>query len=360
MAQCIPVTAELFDIFRLFVYIGTLQNTWSDPYLNSDIILFFPTVYWRRHPLQNDRENAYNKQVFSNCSLLSKQLCMGLYKQLTVKHRYIMKLKIRTLLAAILSLSCLTALSEEELTARQIIEKQKTRQACDTEYGQELMMIQHLDSDTREKREVRRYAKKSEGLSRALIAFCAPKDIEGTAILTWEQDDRDDDQWIYLPASGSMQRIGSSSRKNYFMGTDFTYEDIQPEEVDQFTYTVVQTDVIQIDEKDCECWRIEVVPANTEIKKKSGYSKRLLWIEKERFITPKIEFYDRRKRLIKTQQSFEFEHIEGTIWRPRKVQMSNPSKSSQTLALTTLRKINEPIDDDVFTERFVLSGKYND
>jgi hypothetical protein len=264
----------------------------------------------------------------------------------------------RILLTSILFFFSLTALYAEELTGRQIIEKQRTLQACDTEYGEELMMIKNLKSNAQEKREVRRYAKKVDGLGRVLVAFVAPDDIAGTAILTWEQTDRDDDQWMYLPASGKMQRVGSSSRKNYFMGTDFTYEDIQPDEIDHFTYSVIRTDMFQIDEKKCECWVIEVVPSTAETKKKSGYSKRLLWIDKERFVTPKIEFYDRRDRLLKTQQSFEFQQIEGTIWRPRKVMMSNPSKSSQTLALTKAREINQPIADDVFTERFVLSGKY--
>jgi hypothetical protein len=73
-----------------------------------------------------------------------------------------------------------------------------------------------------------------------------------------------------------------------------------------------------------------------------------------------MEFYDRRNRLIKTQSFFEFEKLEGTVWRPKKIMMDNSSKSSQTLALTKVREINQPIADDVFTERFVLSGKHTD
>lgn len=266
----------------------------------------------------------------------------------------------RTLLALILFFFGLTAFSAEEWTGRRIIEEQKKRQACDTEYGEELMMIKDLKFATHEKREIRRYAKKSDGLSRVLVAFVAPEDIAGTAILTWEQNDRDDDQWMYLPATGKMQRIGSSSRKNYFMGTDFTYEDIQPDDMDRFTYNLIKTDMVQVDGGDCECWVIEVVPATAEIRKKSSYSKRRLWVDKQRFVTPKIEFYGRRERLLKTQESFEFEHIAGTIWRPEKIMMNNPSKSSQTLALTKLRKINQPIADTVFTERFVLNEKFTD
>jgi outer membrane lipoprotein-sorting protein len=245
-----------------------------------------------------------------------------------------------------------------EMTGREIMEKQEDLQHVDTEYGEEIMLLQDIGSGTNEKRNARRYGKDNEeGLGRSLFAFLSPADIAGTAVLTWEQT-TEDDQWLYMPATKKMQRIASGSKKNYFMGTDFTYEDMEPEDIDNFNYTVLRTETLNVDDQDCPCWVIESVPANTEKKRESGYSKRLMWIDQKRFVTLKVEFFDRRRRLIKTQIVSEVEHIEGTVWRAKKTLMDNVSKEHKTLSLVTARKVNEPIEDDVFTERFILNGKH--
>ncbi len=253
---------------------------------------------------------------------------------------------------------CAATLVAEEMTGRQIMEKQEDLQKVDSEYGEELMLIKDMKSGSQEKREARRYAKDTpEGLGRSMFAFLSPADIAGTAVLTWEQES-DDDQWLYMPATKKMQRIASGSKKNYFMGTDFTYEDMEPEDVENFNYTVLRTETLSVDGKDCPCWVIESVPANAEKKKKSGYAKRLMWIDQDRYVTLKAEFFDRRRRLIKTQTIFEISNVTGTVWRAKKTLMDNTSKSSQTLTMVTTRKVNNPMDDEVFTERFILTGKH--
>ncbi len=255
-------------------------------------------------------------------------------------------------------LSCTTILVAEELTGKQIIEKQEELQKVDSEYGEELMLIKDMKAGSQEKRQARRYGKETaEGLGRALFAFLSPADIAGTAVLTWEQEEKDD-QWLYMPATKKMQRIASGSKKTYFMGTDFTYEDMEGEDIDNFNYKVLKTESLTVDRKKWSCWVIESVPANSQKKRESSYSKRVMWVDQKTFVTLKIEFFDRRKRLMKTQTVFELENVTGTVWRAKKTMMSNRSKKSQTLTMVTKRKVNEPMADEIFTERFVLTGKH--
>jgi hypothetical protein len=251
-----------------------------------------------------------------------------------------------------------TTLFAEEMTGKQIMKKQEDLQKVDSEYGEELMLIKDMKAGSQEKREARRYGKDNEdGFSRSMFAFLSPADIAGTAVLTWEQEG-EDDQWLYMPATKKMQRIASGSKKNYFMGTDFTYEDMEGEDIDNFNYTVLKTETLTVDGKEWPCWVIEAIPANDEKKKESGYSKRIMWIDQKTFVTLKVEFFDRRRRLIKTQTVFEIENITGTVYRAKKTMMDNTSKKSQTLTMVTTRKVNEPMDDEVFTERFILTGKH--
>lgn len=251
-------------------------------------------------------------------------------------------------------------LEAAEMTGKQVMEKQKELHKVKTEFGAEVMVLVDKDNN-QERRQVRRHAKEMEkDVNRYLVSFLSPGDVKGTALLTWEQKGRENDQWLYLPAQKKMQRIAKGSKKNYFMGTDFTYEDMEPEDIENFNYTILRTEKFKHDEKEYDCYVIEAVPANDEKKRESGYSKRIMWIETKLLITLKAEFYDRRDRLQKTQTSHEFTNIAGTVWRPKKTLMNHHEKSHKTLTGVTARKINEAIDDAVFTERFILSGKHTE
>lgn len=259
-----------------------------------------------------------------------------------------------------LTIGCAATLVAEELNGRKIMEAQKEKQKVSTEYGEEIMLLKDLKAGTQEQRTARRHSTENEaGMSRSLFVFLSPANIAGTAILTWEQE-KDDDQWLYMPATKKMQRIASGSKKNYFMGTDFTYEDMEPEDIGNFNYTVLRTETIPLDGKEWLCWVIDAEPANEQKTRESAYSKRTLWVAQDAFITLKAEFYDKRGRLVKTQTIYELENVAGTVWRPKKTMMDNVSKSSQTLTMVSNRKINEPIADDVFTERFILSGRHTE
>lgn len=243
----------------------------------------------------------------------------------------------------------------EELTGRQVMEKQKKLHEVETEYGEEVMLLVDVKSGAKEKREVKRFAKKMKnGFNRYLVVFTVPADIKGTALLIHEYD-TEDDQWIYMPATKKMQRIAKASKKSYFMGTDFTYEDMEPEEIENFDYKILRMEIVDHEKPGRDCYVIEAVPGNKEKKKSSSYSKRIIWVDSENFSALKIEFYDRRNRLIKTQKSFEIEKVSGTVCRPLKTIMDNHKKKHKTLTLVKEREINKAIADKVFTERFILS-----
>jgi len=248
--------------------------------------------------------------------------------------------------------------AQAEMTGREVMDKQEEMHKVQTEVGDEIMMLVDKDGN-KEKRNVKRYTKEmGDDLYHYLIVFLSPADIKGTALLTWEQKERENDQWLYLPAQKKMQRIAKGSKKNYFMGTDFTYEDMEPENLDNFNYTILRTEKLELDKKVSECYVIEAVPANDEKKRESGYSKRIMWIEKEHFYTLKTEFYDRRERKQKVQTNYKMENVSGTIWRPKQTLMDHLEKEHKTVTGITGRKINVDLQDSIFTERYILSGKH--
>jgi len=250
------------------------------------------------------------------------------------------------------------AAQSADMSGREIMQTQKDMHTVQSEIGNEIMLLVD-ENGSKEKRLVKRYAKETgDDVHRYLVVFLDPADIRGTALLTWEQKDREDDQWLYLPAQKKMQRIAKGSKKNYFMGTDFTYEDMEPEDLDSFNYTVLRSEALSHDKTSHKCYVIEAVPVNKQKQRESGYSKRIMWIDKENYFTLKAEFYDRRGRLQKIQTNHALENVSGTVWRAKKSLMNHLQKNHKTLTGITSRELNSPLDDAVFTERFILSGKH--
>ena len=244
--------------------------------------------------------------------------------------------------------------SADEITGRQIIEEQQKRHAVKSDIATIVMLL--VDKQGHKKaRLIRRYGKEfSDGLRRGLIVFIEPKDVAGTALLTWELPGGNSKQWVYLPGYKKMQRIASQSKKSYFMGTDFTYEDLQPDAIENYNYQRKGDETLDGN----PCYVVEISPAGKEEQRKSAYTKRVVWVRKDIFYPLKLEFYGRHDRLIKTQTNHNLVKLEGDAWTAKKALMSNIRTGHSTVMGIKDQQVNVPIEDSVFTERFILSGMY--
>ena len=78
----------------------------------------------------------------------------------------------------------------------------------------------------------------SYGNSKAVIRFTAPAEVKGVALLVVNHPDRSSDQWMWTPAIGRDRRIALQDRSTRFFGTDFSFEDLEERDVDQYDYTL--------------------------------------------------------------------------------------------------------------------------
>ena len=242
----------------------------------------------------------------------------------------------------------------KELTGRQIMELQQKRHMVKNDTAS--IVLRLIDRKGNEKKRIfKRYGKEfRNGLKRGLIVFVEPKDIAGTALLTWEIEGGKSKQWLYLPRQKRMQRITSHGKKGYFMGTDFTFKDLQPDAIENYKYTILRSE--EMDGSDC--YVIEAIPATKEKQRDSGYSKRLFWLRKNIYFPVKIEFYDRRGRLLKTQTNQGITNLRGSAWMTKRSLMENHKEKHTTIMRVEKQGIDIPLKDRIFTERFILSGKH--
>ncbi len=160
---------------------------------------------------------------------------------------------------------------------------------------------------------------------KGLSIFNTPRDIKGTASLTYSHALKPDEQWLYLPALKRVKRISSKNKSGPFMGSEFAYEDISSQEVDKYTYKYIKDDTFN----GVECFVVERYPAY----KYSGYTRQVAWVNKQEYRAEKIDFYDRKNVLLKTLTYEGYQQYLGKFWRPDEMHMVNhQTKKSTTLS----------------------------
>lgn len=233
-----------------------------------------------------------------------------------------------------------------------VMKKQKELLKTQDEFETQKMVLVNPQGQKKERKVVRHTKSDKSDLNKILIRFLSPRDVENTGLLTWEKKGGDDDQWLYLPATGKARRIASSGKKNRFMGTDFSYEDLRPEPLDSYEYKLLGSET-------CDgkpCFVIEAVPKTDREKQDSGYSKRKFWIFKDTYFSIKREFYDQTGTLEKIERSSDLKSLGGTLWRANTVEMEDVKKRTKTIITIEERKINQGLSDQIFTERELTKG----
>ncbi len=164
---------------------------------------------------------------------------------------------------------------------------------------------------------------------KSMSIFDKPADVKGTAFLTYSHALKPDEQWLYLPALKRVKRINSKNKSGPFMGSEFAYEDLASQEVEKYTYKYIRDENIKTAEfpKGVDCYVVERYPAYEH----SGYTRQLAWVNKDRYIAEKIEFYDRKNTLLKTLTNKKYKQYLDQHWRPHAMLMENHQNGKSTL-----------------------------
>ena len=158
---------------------------------------------------------------------------------------------------------------------------------------------------------------------KSLSLFKEPRDVEGTAMLTFSHGLDPDDQWLYLPAIKRVKRISSKNRSGPFMGSEFAFEDLGSQEIDKYTYKYLRDEVCG---EGMECTVSERYPAYEN----SGYTRLVVWLDKAEHRTVKVEYYDRKDSLLKTLSQTGFKEYAG-YWRADTFRMENHQTGKKTI-----------------------------
>lgn len=157
---------------------------------------------------------------------------------------------------------------------------------------------------------------------KSLIVFHSPGDIAGTLLLSHVHILDPDDQWLYLPALRRTRRIASVNKSGPFVGSEFAFEDITGQELDKYAYR-------HLGEEPCAPLRCDVIERLPRYEH-SGYRRQVAWIDQTAFQPRRIDYFDRKGELLKTQTFADYRLYAGRYWRPQTVRMINHQTGKST------------------------------
>ena len=254
----------------------------------------------------------------------------------------------RAILSIVLGLVVVTA-PAWSITGREIAENVEDRPSGDTTHALVNMRLTDRNGN-QSTRTIEQYGRETgEGLVRNVIIFHEPASVAGTRFLTIENDGRDDDQWIYLPALQRVRRIAASEGDSSFMGTDFTYDDLQSRDLDEFSYELLREE--ELDGR--PTYVVETVANDPD---DSAYSRTVQWIDRERWLPIKSEFYDMDNELLKVNMVSRVEQVQG-YWTPINTTMENVQTGHKTELAVRRFVYDENLPDGLFTTNFLETGR---
>lgn len=206
-------------------------------------------------------------------------------------------------------------------------------------------MIMTLINANKQKRErkMKMIVLEQDHGDKSLMEFISPADVKGTKFLNYQHIDKDDDQWLYLPALKRVKRIASKNKSGSFMGSEFSYEDLSSFDVDKYSY-----------KGDAKIGTLDGVKMYTGERtpktKSSGYTKEVSWIDAKEFLARKVEYYDRKHELLKTAYFQDYKKISG-IWRIGKIVMKNHQNDKQTILVWKNETVKNGLKEKNFHKR---------
>lgn len=239
-------------------------------------------------------------------------------------------------------------------TGREIAQKVKDRPDGDTRQSELVMKLINKRGAVRERKLISYSIDVGKGKKdrKSIMFFQYPGDVKGTGFLTWDYDnpDKDDDKWLYLPAMKKTRRInGSSAKQDYFMGSDFTYDDMGSRNVDEDTHKLLSEEEID----GHKCWKLESTPKD----KREIYSKKIAFIRQDCLIAVKVEYYDKMGKLHRRLELSDIAKVAG-FWVARKLHMTNAQTGHQTILEIKNPKYDLPMEETKFNVTTLEKGRF--
>jgi hypothetical protein len=247
------------------------------------------------------------------------------------------------------------ALAEDAPTGRQIMQWVDDRDDGDNGISDLEMTLVDKRGNERVRR-IRTFSKDFGEDDYQLMFFLAPADVKDTGFLTYDYDDedRDDDQWLYLPALSKTKRIAGGDKSGSFMGSDFTYADMTTRPLERYEYELLKEDEVA----GAKVWVVQAVPRTKEEIDETGYTKSISFVRQDNYVVVRALSFLKKGKRLKYLDVKKLEQIDG-IWVATELTMTTKQRD-RVIHKTVLRnrnvRFNQGLTEDMFTTRRLEKG----
>jgi hypothetical protein len=244
-----------------------------------------------------------------------------------------------------------TSLNAQQMTGLQIMKENDKQFDFKTEVSQMTMDLIN-SSNKKRSRTVERFSMKDENKNLStFIRFLQPADVKGSGFLSIEHSKNEESRYLYLPALKKSRRISAGEDSDSFMGSDFTYEDLDEMEFDEFGYNFLGNETVN----GTNCYKVEVIPIGEKREKRTGYGKRVYYVSHQTFIVNKVDYYDKHGSLFKILTGTEIKQVPGStgFHRAYMLTMENLKSKHKTILTYKDYKVNDDVNKDMFSLRFL-------
>lgn len=262
--------------------------------------------------------------------------------------------KTTALIAAFVFALTAQSVTAQDLTARQIMENVDARDDGDNRIAEMQMLMIDKNGDTRV-RKIKTFDKdkineQGEEDRRRIMFFLAPADVKDTGFLTYDYDayEKDDDQWLFLPALKKTKRIASTDKSGSFMGSDFNYSDMTRRNLDAWMFKILK----EADVRGAKTWVIEALPKTREEASETGYKKSVLFVRQDNFVAVRAVHWTDTGNKLKYLDVSGLELIDD-VWTITAMSMTT-KKNKVTEHKTELTFANIQYNQDLAESLFTL------
>lgn len=243
----------------------------------------------------------------------------------------------------------------DDAEARRIMQQVEDRDDGDNQENDMIMVL--IDKNGYKRvRKIHTFTKDFGEDTHRIMFFLHPPDVKDTGFLTYDYDDpdKDDDQWLYLPALRKVKRIATDDKSSSFMGSDLNYADMTSRDLEDYDFTLLK----ETEDRGHKVWLIQAMPRRSEVIDETGYEKSIVFVRQDNYYVVRAVHWVRDGGYLKYFDVKNLERIDG-IWVATETHVTK-KKGKITEHQTVLQLENvvfrDKMNKNIFTVRRLEKG----
>jgi len=252
----------------------------------------------------------------------------------------------RIIFSLLLVLAALPVAADDNaaLALMQASEKRLKGNDSETLYRMEIIAS---DGTVKVTREMMRLEKRMSDRTATLVRFTAPESVKNVGLLIEDKGEAVNDVWSYTPATRTLRRMAGGQKQNWFMGTDFTYEDFEDYKIGRYNFVLIGETAPCLTYAACQAVEARPKPEEGRV---SGYLRKVYYLDKETLYPVQIDYHDKNDQRVKQLKIEGLHEVDG-FTRPVAQTMFNLLENKSTRMTTTSEKVNQGLADNQISQR---------